>query len=524
MTNLLLALIAGSALIANPNVLEFHIGFGTPIGTISPYVYGANDTPHQHVPWTIHRFGGNAATTYNWETNFDNAGSDWQQSSGYGWSMRHTPESMRTTPAAAIINHHETSLKMGAESIIQVNLMGFVAADGNGPVTEAEQAPSKRWKRVVPKKPGPFEFPPNTDDDVIYVDEMVHHLVQKYGRADSERGILAYSLDNEPGLWDHTHPRAFQGKTPAKLLVERSIATASAIKDVDPTALIHGFAPFGVYEYVALTGSPDWPEIASQNDYAWFIDYYLEEFRKAEETQGRRLLDVLDLHFYVGGMVIDEGGLDGHLQAPRAMWDPTYKEQSWLGEVHPEFFPLIPRIMQSIDRYYPGTKLCFSEWNTERPMTLPGALSTADMLGVFGRSGLFAATWWGLLPQEATEEQLLPSRAAFKLFRDFDGNGGKFGDALLDVHNPRPDEVSVYAARDTTTGTDHLVLVSKRRHVPITVRIPLRDAGTRLVRSFGFGDEWGLELAERDNARIVGEFLEVRMPKKSAAHVVLARN
>jgi mannan endo-1,4-beta-mannosidase len=508
------------AAVTQPNAFVAQVHWNSKPQPISELIYGANDSPYHHIPYTLFRFGGNAATTYNWETNFDNAGSDWQQSSGYGWSMRHTPEAKRSIPAAAIINHHETAKRMNAKSLVQVNLMGYVAADGDGPVKESEQAPSKRWKRVVTKKPGPFAEKPNPDDGEVYVDEMVHYLTNRFGAA-SKGGIYGYSLDNEPGLWSHTHPRAFSGKTGAKLLLDRSVAAAEAIKAVDPTAKIHGFNPFGVYEYMALTGSPDWPEIAKKGGYAWYIDYYLDGFRASSQQAGRRLLDVLDLHFYVGGGVIEEGGLDAQLQSPRVMWDPTHREQSWLGEVHPDFFPLIPRIKKSIDKYYPGTKLCFSEWNTERPQTLAGGLSTADMLGVFGQKGVFAATWWSLLPEGTKEVGLEPTQSAFRLFRNYDSKGGAFGDLSLKVKNPRPRDASVFVSRNSRTGNLHVVLIGKRRHVPVTVSIPLPKGRKYSAVSFGFGLEWGTKIKVQDNITLEGNNLVVTMPKQSASHIVL---
>ncbi len=490
---------------------------------ISPLIYGANDSQYHHVKWTLYRFGGNAATTYNWENNFDNAGSDWKQSSGYGWSMRHTPASMRSIPAAAIINHQNKALEIGAKSIVQVNLMGYVAADGDGSVLESEKAPSKRWVRVEPKKPTPFSLTPDTTDGVVYIDEMVNYLVKKFGTAKSGTGVHAYSLDNEPGLWHHTHPYAHPDKTGAKELVQKSIAAAKAIKSVDPSAKIHGFAPFGVYEYMALTGAPDWPEIQKKGGYAWYIDYYLEEFAKASKEFGQRLLDVLDLHFYVGGGVIEEGGTDAHLQSARAMWDPTYTEQSWLGEVHPNFFPLIPRIRQSIKRFFDGTELAFSEWNSERPTTLTGGIATADMLGVFGQQKLDAATWWSLLGDKLTEEQLAPTRSAFRLYRDFDGKGGTFGDLNFAVSTQDRKSFSVFASKNSKTGNLHLVLIGKRRHVPVRFSVNLPSSGLRVLSSVGFGQTYKSALEPAKCGSISGDTLTVELPKQCAVHLVIGK-
>ena len=52
---------------------------------ISPYIYGVNEYGNganlENVKVNAVRQGGNRYTGYNWETNWSNAGSDWQHSS-----------------------------------------------------------------------------------------------------------------------------------------------------------------------------------------------------------------------------------------------------------------------------------------------------------------------------------------------------------------------------------------------------------------------------------------------------------
>ena len=62
--------------------------------------------------------------------------------------------------------------------------------------------------------------------------------------------------------------------------------------------------------------------------------------REAESTSaGRRLVDVLDLHWYPeargGGVRITEADASAavaaaRVQAPRSLWDPGYAETSWI--------------------------------------------------------------------------------------------------------------------------------------------------------------------------------------------------
>jgi len=118
-------------------------------------------------------------------------------------------------------------------------MVDFVAADKKGMVKESEQAPSPRWVRSVPRKPGPFAATPDLGDGVVYQDEAVNYLVGKLGKADAG-GVRYYALDNEPALWPSTHPRIHPARTTYAELLARTEATADAITRVDPGAMILG--------------------------------------------------------------------------------------------------------------------------------------------------------------------------------------------------------------------------------------------------------------------------------------------
>ena len=90
------------------------------------------------------------------------------------------------------------------------------------------------------------------------------------------------------------------------------------------------------------------------------------------------------------------------LQAPRSLWDATYKEHSWItedwlnGPVN-----LLPSLKTRIAHAYPGTKLAFTEYNYGAGHHISGGIAQADVLGIFGRDGVFAATQFALETSEA---------------------------------------------------------------------------------------------------------------------------
>lgn len=102
---------------------------------------------------------------------------------------------------------------------------------------------------------------------------------------------------------------------------------------------------------------PDWATI--QNQYKWYTDYYLDQMASAEKEEGKRLLDVFDIHYYAQDCKTNEA----KIQAARSLYDPDYQENSWLQPQYKEFFPFLTRLQSSIDTYYPGTKLSLSEYS-----------------------------------------------------------------------------------------------------------------------------------------------------------------
>src|SRR5690606_31602950 len=101
---------------------------------------------------------------------------------------------------------------------------------------------AERWNRVVTRKPGGgLSLTPNVNDNEEYVDEELNFLINRYGRSNTANGIKAYSLDNEPCLWFHSHSRLF-GHTGVSVnyLMNKSYETAELIKEMDPTAEVYG--------------------------------------------------------------------------------------------------------------------------------------------------------------------------------------------------------------------------------------------------------------------------------------------
>ena len=491
---------------------------------ISPLIYGSNQDDGL-TRWTIRRYGGNRLTGYNWETNFSNAGSDWQHSSDtYLLTNAGLPAADTTVPGRAVTHFHDQSVAMGAQSIVTLQMAGWVAADAAGPVDTAGTAPSARWARVEPRKNAAFTTTPSRTDCVVYMDEFVSFLVGRYGPA--PEGVTWYSLDNEPALWSSTHPRIHPAPVGAAELVSRSVALAGAVKAVDPAAGVLGPAAYGMSELVSLQDAPDWSTVRGGHD--WFVDYYLDRMKAASDSAGRRLLDAFDLHYYPEARgdhritapdATTSADAAARLQAPRTLWDSTYRESSWIGEEMGDFLPLIPRLKRSIAEHYPGTKLAVTEYDFGGGATISGGIAQADVLGIFGKYGVDVATRWGIEPSHAY------ATAAFELFRDYDGQGGAFGSTAVKTISSDAATFSAYASiHGDDASTLHVILLNKSDE-PVTARLKLSGGGAYLK-----GQAWGFDattstVSQRgDVSDVSSGGATVTLPALSAVHVVLKSN
>jgi hypothetical protein len=461
--------LASSALLINEAVNAATIDINYAISPqqqnheISPLIYGIN----QRMPmlgnenFSFYRFGGNRTTAYNWENNWSSAGADWMH---FNDDYLILDGSDQTQPAVSYTTFLDQEVKNNAKSLLTLQMAGYVAADGDGAVSEAEAPPSSRWIPVYPRKNAPFADTPDLNDNAVYTDELVNYMVQRYGRAD-QGGVWAWSLDNEPALWNTSHSRMRNGTAVGiKELVELGIATASAAKDVDSSAKIFGPALFGMAAYVNLNQKDDWNSNYA-SIYKWYVDYYLDKMREASDTKGMRLLDVMDFHYYseaTGDHRVTQANSDtrkdqeARLQAPRTLWDAGYVENSWIGTWMTDYLPVIPSIQNSINTYYPGTEMAFTEYNFGGGNDISGGVTQVDVLGVFGKLDVFAANYW---LEHSDEDKYISS--AFRLFRNYDGANSTFGDISVDAQMSDKENSSIYAATDSASGDLHVIVLNK---------------------------------------------------------------
>lgn len=452
--------------------VTFSIDTSSPSHVISPLIYGANYGLQPDGVGSL-RHGGNRWTGYNWETNHSNAGADWFHHSDT-YLLRNTNE---TGPAAAVMPRLNEAAGLGAAAIVTLPIAGYVSADANGTVSESQAAPSSRWHEVRAKKSSVYNTPlslsPNKNDGYVFNDEFVNFI-----EANKPAGLdVHYTLDNEPGLWDHTHERLFGASNVTfAQLTSKTIEHATVVKDVAPNAKVLGGVTFGYSAQRDLHGASDYEQLVPQSERnadpggLFFNRHLLREVKKEEDRQGRTLMDVLDVHFYseARGNDVRVTGTDSspavaaaRMQSTRSLWDPTYVETSWLTQwvTRGDSLNMLNRIQDDIDELKPGTLISISEYNFGGSNHISGAIAQADALGIFGREGLYNANRWSLVG-DTSEEAF--AKAGFEVFTNFDGEGGRFGEMSLMAETDDIEGSAIYASR-SEDNPDELILVAINR-------------------------------------------------------------
>jgi len=108
-----------------------------------------------------------------------------------------------------------------------------------------------------------------------------------------------------------------------------------------------------------------------------------------------------------------------------------------------------------VAQYYPGTKIGISEYGWGDMKALVPALAEVDVLGIFGREGVDLACLFG--PPKATEA----GANAFRLYRNYDGQGGKYGDTWVRSVSGDQGKLAVYAAERTADHTLTIIVINK---------------------------------------------------------------
>ena len=433
---------------------------------ISPDIYGLNGGDpafNAEIGQSVARWGGNASSRYNFKNHTYNTASDWYYENIVVAEEKNTVEGMA-----------KSNLDRGIKPVVTVPMIGWVAKDSpsSHPFTCGfpasrfpEQDKFDEWDAgcgnglLDGKNLAGVATDSSIKVDEAFAGEMVSFLVDKFGTA-AQGGVPIYELDNEPVLWAHTHRDVHPELVTYDELGDKGTATAAAIKAADPSAAVLGPSGWGYCEWVAsgLDGCGPGADSAAHGGLN-LSEWYLKNMKDYSDAHGgKRYLDYFDQHFYpqISGAKDPETNAL-RLRSIRSLWDPTYVEESWIGPGGVNAPPLqyIRKAKSWIAKYNPGTKTAITEYNWGALDDINGALAQADILGVFGREGLDLATMWG--EPKPTD----PGAYAFRMYRNYDGKGGRFGDVSVSASAADQDKLAVYAAERSSDKALTVMIVNK---------------------------------------------------------------
>ena len=491
-------------------------------------IYGVCELPPEklaeyRVP--IIRWGGNRSSRYNWRINADAAGNDWFFKNGGhrvddpaqgGWAkiLQGSAATYVTVPTLGFVakDHHAYAFSVAKYGKQRATEMGHPDV-GNGVFPDGRPLTGNDW-RDTSVEAGP-EF----------IADGVRFAVKQSGRPDAVR---YWALDNEPMLWHETHRDVRPKPLGYDELWERTVQYAEAIRRADPAAKVAGFSSWGWTDLWYSAADEGGDRYATKPDHRAhggmpLAEWFIKKCGDYKREHGKALVDVFDFHWYpqaehsgrtpYKGTGMDVKFNELRLRTTRDLWDPAYAPESWVkhtGDGKPT--ALLRRVRAWIEKHNPGMEICVGEYNFGGGDNISGALAQADVFGILGRERADLAFIW--TRPEGSQE------AAWKLFRNYDGAGGRFGDKYIPADTNSSD-LAVYAATRSKDGATTLVLVNKNLGgaCALTLNVPGLKGTTRVWR---FEQETGGQIAQvgKEAREVAGE-ITLTLPAASATMLVI---
>jgi fibronectin type 3 domain-containing protein len=449
---------------------------------ISPYVYGVNFPANTGYITdsgaTMIRWGGDAATNYNWQ-NFDtNAANDFY----------YVNRPMGSAPLYADSTQFVSNIAAaGGYPIVTIGMLPWAAKDatsysfsvikygaqcatdpyladaGNGVKSDCStdvtgNNPQDAYIALL-------DGPPAGGDPAgsVYRNQWLEALATAYG---NNRPHF-YDMDNEIDIWGSTHRDVHPNLSAYNEMRDTFIGEARAVKGWDAQAI--RFGPVSCCWWFYWNGANNNDKNAHGG--VDFLPWWLNEVLWSDELAGTRSVDVLDIHAYPDppdNLASDTLAQQraAALRIFRDYWDPTYvSESSTIDQIYAtQIQPLrtipfrLPRLRAMLNMIYPGTPLSITEWNAAfaGETDFSTALADADAFGTLGRERVTYATRW------VAADSTAPAYQTLKLFRNYDGNGDTFGSTSISAtDNADPDLFSAYAALSPTGTSMTLLVVNK---------------------------------------------------------------
>jgi hypothetical protein len=453
---------------------------------IDPRIYGAawaDATQITQLGLTLNRWGGNAMSRYNWSNDTANRCKD------YFFYNIHNGGANGASADTFIGD----TLAAGAQPVMTIPMLSLLPKDNvkrcsfpfssypnqEAYITDEIKCGNGRSQDNNPNQDGPrilgVPDPSNIAQSypLSHQGDWIDHINATWDNQ-YPGGVNYYSLDNEPGLWSFDHWDVHPSGTTYDEVWGKMSELGAIIREKDPSAIITGGEEWGWSGYFQSGldmegGTAD----ADAHGGTPYYDWLLDQFKEYEDVNGTRILDVWTAHFYPqNGEFWDADNpamREVRNRSTRALWDPTYTDESWMNCCFGGKVMLIPRLKAWVTNHYPGTLIGITEYNWGDTNDMNAGTTQADILGIFGREGLDVGVRWSAPAVNSFVG------GAFKVYRNYDGAGAKFGETSVTATVPDPDSVSAFASQRTSDSALTIVLINKDLTTPNTATVNLAN-------------------------------------------------
>ncbi len=233
----------------------------------------------------------------------------------------------------------------------------------------------------------------SADDTVGILD----HWSDPNGLGLDPNGCLYWNMDNEPEIWSGTHDDVCPQQPPVEEFLAAYFAVARKARERWPGIKLVGPVPANEWQWYNW----DNDRVSADGQYYAWLEYFIKRVGEEQRTDGVRLLDVLDVHFYPGEtkpadiVQLHRIWFDQEYSYPGANGVKRLGQWGWDNSITKEY--LFGRCRQWLEQYLGsghGVTFGVTEAGIKGDNPNVTAVWYASTLGVFADEGVEIFTPW----------------------------------------------------------------------------------------------------------------------------------